>query len=477
MRWTDLEPGPEALDAAGGSPPPVERELAGLASALGELGYERADLPIPLDTAPAAVQRAASALRYLAVAPSLTALALVAAPEADLDAAVLALAAVEPDTLVFGLDASGAEVWLGSASETGPLAVPLARPPEGGLPSWTRTALALSGDPEQPARAGRVLERLLRELRARAAEAAELRREHGRFLDDLEYFCQRVCPRGSHRGQDTRELERALARYPLLPDPRGRGVPRRQPQGAERVAYEALRGELVRRHARLGLRMALARQRRARSLEIGDLLGLVVLGLFKAVDRYDPARGSRLATYGTWWITQQVRRGIDEQDRFIRIPVHRLSDRASSAQLAPAVRNAPLSLDVGDEAQHEALLLSHGRALWEAQERELARAELRELLAEALGTLDPRDRFVLEQRFGLDGNGQRTLEEVGAAVGVTRERVRQREARALQRLTRNAFLRQAAGHDPQPSLAPVPAGRPSPGRRWLPRRRLALGAA
>ena len=207
--------------------------------------------------------------------------------------------------------------------------------------------------------------------------------------------------------------------------------------------------------------MSITRNYTRADVPLLDLIQEGNLGLIRAVEKFDYRMGYKLSTYATWWIRQSIARALADQGRIIRLPVHvadevrhmtrarrrlaqRLSHDPSIKELAaesglPEARVKhllelvadPVSLEtpVGDEdsVYGDNIEDTKGDQPDEAAALNLRRADL----ARALQTLHPRVRHVLELRFGLAGSEPKTLEEVGRKLGVTRERVRQIEARGL----------------------------------------------
>jgi RNA polymerase nonessential primary-like sigma factor len=226
------------------------------------------------------------------------------------------------------------------------------------------------------------------------------------------------------------------------------------------AGYRVLRDEMVRANVRLV--NVLARRFHHPSLTFLDFFQEGTIGLLRAVEKYDPGRNIKFSTYATWWIWQQLARAADTQGTLIRTPVHwnQLRRHVSRDAHAGAENEAPVAredlaaahgidrarLDTMAQTfqfmSTDAPVTDDDDRVWEAMlaadviepEEQALKSGLRERLEVALVQLPERERMIVRQRFGLDNDASETLEEIGARLAVSRERVRQLESRALKRL-------------------------------------------
>lgn len=234
--------------------------------------------------------------------------------------------------------------------------------------------------------------------------------------------------------------------------------------GKAQRELSAAREQMVRAHLRLVVGIA-KKYRRNGSLELLDLIQEGNIGLMHAVEKFNYRRGVKVSTYAVWWIRQSIARAMADQGRSIRIPVHMaeiatkvLRERRKLQQKdgrtpetgeiaartgIPLARveqvlslvQQPTSLDVPVGEDGDATLGDLIEATNAIDPHAAAEAnELRTVLAEALAELTPREQRILRMRFGIGGAGDHTLEEISKEFHVTRERIRQIEARALEKL-------------------------------------------
>lgn len=194
---------------------------------------------------------------------------------------------------------------------------------------------------------------------------------------------------------------------------------------------EALSG-LFEAHFPLAVRTAMAQE--GRGLPLEDLIGEACVGLVEAVSRFDTRRGTRFMTYAIWWIRRRVVQAIAHQARNVRIPRHEWTAAARSPEGAAALHPRELSLSEASTGAGERPLAELLPASTEPLEESIERDDQARVLRRALDALTPRQRWILERRFGLDRPEESTLQALADELGLSKERVRQVEAQALARL-------------------------------------------
>jgi RNA polymerase primary sigma factor len=256
---------------------------------------------------------------------------------------------------------------------------------------------------------------------------------------------------------------REIGKYPLLTGQEERDLAKRILEGDSEA-----RNLLARANLRLVVSIAKKYVGRSPDLTLLDLIQEGNLGLFKAVDKFDFTKGFKFSTYATWWIRQAITRALADQSRTIRIPVHMVETIAKYKQVSrrlsqdlgrdPLAEEIALEMGVDVEKIYQIEKIDQDTVSLESPvgdddgdgkstlgdfikddkilspDQEVARRILADQLREILDELSPKEREILKLRHGLEDGIYHTLEEVGKKFGVTRERIRQIEAKALERI-------------------------------------------
>ena len=276
--------------------------------------------------------------------------------------------------------------------------------------------------------------------------------------DDEEVEIDLTVPEGVSIDDPVRMYLKEIGRVPLLTAEEEVALAKRMNDGDEEASKRLA-------EANLRLVVSIAKRYVGRGMLFLDLIQEGNLGLIKAVEKFDYTKGYKFSTYATWWIRQAITRAIADQARTIRIPVHMVETINKlirvSRQLLQSLGREPTpeeiakEMDIGVDRVREIMKIAQEPVsletpIGEEEDSHLgdfiedqdapAPADaasfmlLKEQLEEVLDTLTPREEKVLRLRFGLDDGRARTLEEVDQNFGVTRERIRQIEAKALRKL-------------------------------------------
>lgn len=289
----------------------------------------------------------------------------------------------------------------------------------------------------------------------------DLEKEEELSDEDLAITAENV---DSFADDSVRLYLREIGKIPLL-------TPEEEAELAKRIVKGDKKAKDKMVESNMRLVVSIAKRYGGRGLDFLDLIQEGNTGLLRAVEKFDPSKGFKFSTYATWWVRQAITRAIADQARTIRIPVHmvetinkvlrttrkltsELNREPTNEEIAKALDMEPDKVDyvmrikqdiasldasIGREGDDEDSVLGD---FVEDEERDspedsAANQILKEQLSEIIATLTDREQKIIRLRFGIGGGRPHTLEEVGAEFDVTRERIRQIEAKALSKLRKN----------------------------------------
>jgi len=253
----------------------------------------------------------------------------------------------------------------------------------------------------------------------------------------------------------TRQYLEEIGVSPLLTAEEEKTYSRRAQRGDESARQRMI-------ESNLRLVVKIARRYINRGLPLLDLIEEGNLGLIRAVEKFDPERGFRFSTYATWWIRQTIERGIMNQSRTVRLPIHVIKDinscRRATRRLRDKLDRVPTFAEIAEHmdvevCEVERLMALHDRVTLRASSadedgpvdrlrakrdaepsRRAQKDAMHDIVDHWVWELNDKQRAVVERRFGLHGYRRATLEQIGDEIGVTRERVRQIQLDALKNL-------------------------------------------
>ena len=292
-------------------------------------------------------------------------------------------------------------------------------------------------------------------------ETGDLEQEEELSDEELAITAENV---DSFADDSVRLYLREIGKIPLL-------TPEEEADLAQRIVKGDKKAKEKMVESNMRLVVSIAKRYGGRGLDFLDLIQEGNTGLLRAVEKFDPDKGFKFSTYATWWVRQAITRAIADQARTIRIPVHmvetinkvlrttrkltaELNREPTNEEIAKALDMEPEKIDyvmrikqdiasldasIGREGDDEDSVLGD---FVEDEERDspedsAANQILKEQLSEIIATLTDREQKIIRLRFGIGGGRPHTLEEVGAEFDVTRERIRQIEAKALSKLRKN----------------------------------------